>query len=61
MYISIARNDKVSKPLSKGILDGNLLRHFEILPISRQQEITKEIGMDRRAVIKDWIGIGNCW
>lgn len=57
----IVRNDQVSKPLSKGILDGNLLRHFEVLSITRQQEITKEIGIDRRAVIKDWIGIGGCW
>ncbi|KAF8633074.1 hypothetical protein AX15_001523 [Amanita polypyramis BW_CC] len=57
----IMRNDKMSKPLSKGILDGNLLRYFEALPITRQQEITKEIGIDRREVIKDWIGIGGCW
>ncbi|KAF8631110.1 hypothetical protein AX17_005155 [Amanita inopinata Kibby_2008] len=54
----IVRNDRVSKPLSKGILDGSLLRHFEALPITRQEEITKEIGIDRRAVMKDWRGIG---
>ncbi|KIL64860.1 hypothetical protein M378DRAFT_77599 [Amanita muscaria Koide BX008] len=57
----IVRNDTVSKPLSKGVLDGNLLRHFEALPITRQHEITKEIGIDRHAVIKDWIGIDGSW
>ncbi|PFH48729.1 hypothetical protein AMATHDRAFT_64747 [Amanita thiersii Skay4041] len=57
----IVRNDRVSKPLSKGVLDGNLLRHFAALPITRQDEITKEIGIERRPLVKDWIGIGNCW
>jgi len=38
--IRIVRNDFVSKPLSKGILDGNLLAHYETLPITRQNKMT---------------------
>ncbi|KAG6833063.1 hypothetical protein H0H87_011807 [Tephrocybe sp. NHM501043] len=57
----IVRNDFVSKPLSKGILDGNLLAHFEALPISRQNEVTREIGTDRTTVLRDWIGLTGAW
>ncbi|KAG6812354.1 hypothetical protein H0H92_003254 [Tricholoma furcatifolium] len=57
----IVRNDFVSKPLSKGILDGNLLSHFEALPISRQAEVTREIGTERTSVLRDWIGLCGAW
>ncbi|KAG6916934.1 hypothetical protein DXG01_004621 [Tephrocybe rancida] len=57
----IVRNDFVSKPLSKGILDGNLLTHFEALPIARQLEVTREIGTDRTTVLRDWIGLSGAW
>ncbi|KAG6901009.1 hypothetical protein C0995_002528, partial [Termitomyces sp. Mi166 len=57
----IVRNDFVSKPLSKGILDGNLLGHFEALPIARQVEVTKEIGTERTTVLKDCIGVNAPW
>ncbi|GLB39375.1 putative CPSF A subunit region [Lyophyllum shimeji] len=53
----IVRNDFVSKPLSKGILDGNLLSHFESLPIPRQDEVTRQIGTERTVVLRDWIGL----
>ncbi|KAA1478696.1 hypothetical protein DENSPDRAFT_845850 [Dentipellis sp. KUC8613] len=57
----IVRNDHVSKPLSRGILDGNLLASFEDLPITRQVEITRQIGTERGAVLRDWIGLGGAW
>ncbi|KAG6864394.1 hypothetical protein C0991_009920 [Blastosporella zonata] len=57
----IVRNDFVSKPLSKGILDGNLLAHFETLPIARQFEVTREIGTDRTTVLRDWMGLSGAW
>jgi cleavage and polyadenylation specificity factor subunit 1 len=59
--VSIVRNDFVSKPLSKGILDGNLLSHFEGLPITRQTEVTREIGTERNTVLRDWIGLNEPW
>lgn len=58
---SIVRNDFVSKPLSKGILDGKLLAHFESLPITRQNEMTRQIGTERGVVLRDWIGLSGIW
>jgi len=55
------RNDLVSKPLSKLILDGNLLAHFPELPISRQKEITRQIGTDRADVLRDWSSLSGPW
>ncbi|EIN09100.1 hypothetical protein PUNSTDRAFT_67240 [Punctularia strigosozonata HHB-11173 SS5] len=57
----IVRNDYVSKPLSKGILDGNLLSSYLELPIPRQEEITKQIATERAAVLRDWTSIGSVW
>lgn len=57
----MVRNDFVSKPLSKGIVDGNLLAHFESLPITRQDEVTRQIATDRMTVTKDWIGFAGPW
>lgn len=58
---SIVRNDTVSKPLSKGILDGNLLSHYEALPITRQNEMTRQIGTERLTVLHDWISLSGPW
>ncbi|TFK70705.1 hypothetical protein BDN72DRAFT_838644 [Pluteus cervinus] len=57
----IVRNDHVSKPLSKGILDGNLLAHYEALPITRQIETTRQIGTERTVVLHDWIALCGPW
>ncbi|KAK7042372.1 protein CFT1 [Favolaschia claudopus] len=59
--LRIVRNDFVSKPLSKGVLDGNLLAHFESLPITRQNEMTRQIGTERTQVLKDWISLTGSW
>jgi cleavage and polyadenylation specificity factor subunit 1 len=59
--LSIVRNDYVSKPLSKGILDGNLLVEFEGLPITRQVEMTRQIGTERTVVLGDLIALGGVW
>jgi cleavage and polyadenylation specificity factor subunit 1 len=57
----IVRNDYVSKPLIRGILDGNLLAHYESLPINRQMEVTQQIGTDRVNVLRDWIEVRGSW
>ncbi|KAJ7628553.1 CPSF A subunit region-domain-containing protein [Roridomyces roridus] len=59
--LRIVRNDHVSKPLSKGILDGNLLVNFESLPITRQNEMTREIGTERTVVLRDWAALSGAW
>ncbi|KAI0777316.1 CPSF A subunit region-domain-containing protein [Trametes elegans] len=57
----MVRNEYVSRPLSKGILDGNLLGTFEELPIARQNEVTRQIGTDRATVLKDWAALVGAW
>ncbi|OSD02613.1 hypothetical protein PYCCODRAFT_1477600 [Trametes coccinea BRFM310] len=57
----MVRNEHVSRPLSKGILDGNLLATFEDLPIGRQNEVTRQIGTDRATVLKDWASLVGAW
>ncbi|PIL30998.1 hypothetical protein GSI_05691 [Ganoderma sinense ZZ0214-1] len=57
----MVRNEYVSRPLSKGILDGNLLATFEELPIARQNEVTRQIGTDRATMLKDWISLVGVW
>ena len=57
----IVRNDFVSKPLSKGILDGNLLAAFEGLSVTKQNEMTRQIGTERGVVLRDWITLGGAW
>ncbi|KAJ7747964.1 CPSF A subunit region-domain-containing protein [Mycena maculata] len=59
--LRIVRNDFVSKPLSKGILDGNLLMQFEGLPITRQNEMTRQIGTERTQILRDWMALAGAW
>ncbi|KAI0687702.1 CPSF A subunit region-domain-containing protein [Cytidiella melzeri] len=55
------RNDRVARPLAKGILDGTLLLAFEDLPIPRQIEMTQQIATERTTVLKDWLNLGGVW
>lgn len=57
----IVRNDTVSKPISKGALDGQLLAAFEELGVQGQQEMTRQIGTERLAVLRDWSGLAVPW
>lgn len=57
----IVRNDYVSRPLTKGILDGSLLAAFDDLPITQQHEVTQQIGTERVTVTKDWLSLGGAW
>lgn len=57
----IVRNDTISKPLSRGILDGQLLQAFEELGISRQNEMTRQIGTERTTALHDWISLAMPW
>ena len=60
-FCRIVRNDYVSKPLSYGILDGRLLTSFEDLPLTRQSEITRQIGTERTTVLHDLSELGGSW
>ncbi|KAI0341420.1 hypothetical protein BDW22DRAFT_1408067 [Trametopsis cervina] len=55
------RNDRVARPLAKGILDGRLLAAFEELPIPRQVEMTQQIATERSVVLKDWLSFEEAW
>ncbi|KAG9025986.1 mRNA cleavage and polyadenylation factor subunit [Tulasnella sp. UAMH 9824] len=55
------RNDTVSRPLTKGILDGNLLSAFGDLPVVRQIEAAKTIGTDRDVVLDDLRILWRSW
>lgn len=57
----IVRNDTVSKPLFKGVLDGQLLAAFEELGVQGQQETTRQIGTARMGVLRDWGGLAVPW
>ncbi|KII91367.1 hypothetical protein PLICRDRAFT_696440 [Plicaturopsis crispa FD-325 SS-3] len=59
--LRIVRNDTVSKPLSRGILDGTLLGAFETLPVARQDEMTRQIGTERAVVLRDWAELEGAW
>jgi len=59
--LRIVKNDYVSRPLTKGILDGILVRCFEELPISKQVEFTKQIGTNRETILRDWIPLDMAW
>jgi len=51
----------VSRPLTKGLLDGGLLHAFERLSLDKQVEITKQIGTDRATVLKDMSALYRAW
>jgi cleavage and polyadenylation specificity factor subunit 1 len=57
-------NDSVARPLLKGILDGPLLQVFEMLPLGRQAEMTRQIGSSRGVILRDLrvaFGISGGW
>ncbi|KAG8854213.1 mRNA cleavage and polyadenylation factor subunit [Tulasnella sp. 330] len=55
------RNEKVSRPLSKGILDADLLRAFIDLELGRQEEMTRQIGTARDLITHDLSMIWQSW
>lgn len=61
MLIRAVRNEKVSRPLSKGILDGELLRVFVGLEVARQEEMTKQIGTAREMLLEDLSVLWDTW
>jgi cleavage and polyadenylation specificity factor subunit 1 len=59
---SIVRNDTAPRPLSKGILDGDLLYStFELLPRPVQEMITKQIGTSVDEVLDDLEELRAVW
>ncbi len=54
-------NDLYSRPLSKGILDGQLLASFVELSDSRQRDLVGPIGTDRETVLNDISELGGLW
>ncbi|KAH8830152.1 CPSF A subunit region-domain-containing protein [Flagelloscypha sp. PMI_526] len=57
----IVRNDTVSKPLSKGVLDGTLLYEFENLSLVRQDEIVKQIGTEKTVLAQALTSLASAW
>ncbi|KZO92025.1 hypothetical protein CALVIDRAFT_541365 [Calocera viscosa TUFC12733] len=55
------RNDHLSRPLNKGILDYDLLHAFQELDIRRQATITKQIGTDTITVLRDIRSLQDIW
>ncbi|OXG80075.1 protein CFT1 [Cryptococcus neoformans var. grubii Br795] len=55
------RNDLLPRPLSKGILDGQLLNQFALQPIGRQKEMMRQIGTDAVTVASDLQALGGFW
>lgn len=51
--LSAVRNDRLSRPLNKGILDGNLLEAYLDLQTDKQLEMTRQIGTERSIIMKD--------
>ena len=47
------QNPRIAKPLSRGVLDGALLGAFAELSLSKQSEITRQIGTERGNVVRD--------
>ncbi|CAE6441366.1 unnamed protein product [Rhizoctonia solani] len=55
------KNDFVSRSLSNGILDGNLLAAFEELPVAKQVEMTQQIGAEREKILNDLLKLRSPW
>jgi cleavage and polyadenylation specificity factor subunit 1 len=55
------RNDLVSRPLTKGILDGALLDAFLELEAGKQAEITRQIGTSRAMIFRDLGTLSEPW
>lgn len=53
--------NELGKPLSKGILDGNLLEHFALQSVGRQREMMRQIGTDEVTVASDLVALGGFW
>ncbi|KEP51741.1 cleavage and polyadenylation specificity factor protein [Rhizoctonia solani 123E] len=55
------KNDFVSRSLSNGVLDGNLLAAFEELPVAKQVEMTQQIGAEREKILNDLLKLRSPW
>ncbi|EJT99386.1 hypothetical protein DACRYDRAFT_17537 [Dacryopinax primogenitus] len=55
------RNDLLSRPLNKGMLDYDLLHAFRELDIRRQATITKQIGTDTITILRDIRSLEEIW
>ncbi|KAG8688697.1 mRNA cleavage and polyadenylation factor subunit [Ceratobasidium sp. 423] len=55
------KNDFVSRSLSNGVLDGNLLAAFEELPVAKQVEMTQQIGAEREKILQDLLKLRSPW
>lgn len=60
-FCRTVRNDTLSRPMTKGILDGALLRAFTELGAGRQTEMTRQIGTSRAMVFRDLGAFSDPW
>ncbi|TKA55836.1 hypothetical protein B0A53_02974 [Rhodotorula sp. CCFEE 5036] len=51
LYGEIVKNDSVSRAITKGILDGDLLAAFEYLSLDQQMELAQAVGTDPDTVL----------
>lgn len=54
-------NDLNPREYSRGILDGNLLAHFQLQPTRRQMEMMRQIGTDAVTVASDLQALSGFW
>ena len=57
----VVRNDVSSRPLTKRILEGSLLRAFPDLDAKKQGEMTRQIGTSRAVVFRDLGALSEPW
>ncbi|KAH8927140.1 hypothetical protein BT69DRAFT_1278235 [Atractiella rhizophila] len=55
------KNESISRALSKGILDGDLLSLFERLPYGRQVDLTSQIGSDPETILINIRNLAGPW
>jgi cleavage and polyadenylation specificity factor subunit 1 len=59
--LRVVPNETVSKPLLRGMFDGNLVMNFTELPVPKQQQMSKQIGSDKEDILQDWMSLSDVW
>lgn len=55
------KNDSVSRAITKGILDGELLADYETLSLDRQTELAKSVGTDPDTLLANLKNLASLW
>ncbi|KAM0789430.1 hypothetical protein ACM66B_000255 [Microbotryomycetes sp. NB124-2] len=57
----IVKNDSVSRAITRGVLDGELLAEFEWLPLHRQVELATAVGTDQDTLLANLRSLSALW